>query len=658
MKKETPRYYQLTSILCSVLSFVVIAYSMRGYINQNNLEVGDFAANSLLVQQAKEHLLLFGNYSRVGFNHPGPAIIYVLAAGEVILFDYLKLVRSAFSGQLVAVALYNSIWIVLIWRALYFSLGRIGAAAASLCVFLLLSALLDHQVFGGIWFPHLYFFPFCLVLFSSSVIVRGELRFLPSFALACGVLFNGHVSFIPFLSFFTLLLVGYTFWIEGRAPSSLINALLARGNAPVVLCSCAIVLFFFLPLIILTISQFPGPLASYASFGGAHKTNSLGPSIHFVSVYWGGVPAMISALLSSVLLFHVRKIRGDLPPEIRNAVAVVGAATLALLFYAKYGIDYLNQEYIGEYYYAVPAFLGCFTFIAASAFVSNRVRAIFDICIAVLCAVIVFSQIKKPVSYDFAYNQPSAAEIHNTLVALRAPKKLALDLIDTEDWGNVWSTILGAQILAERSKQGQFCINRGWHISFTLAARCSPEELRSGSRYIVTAESTAQRPKDDHEIDVGGLRIIRRLPPSLDDKGTITVAKSPLLFSDYLLQMGWSPVQSDFVWTTADEAQLSLPLGQNFSGDVLLDMAAYLPQADSTQEVQLVDDQGHASTALFSQADNRKIIRLHILQAAGNPVTFTLKIKAPIVPSALGLGRDQRRLGVSLYGLEIVSSRQ
>lgn len=656
MKKENPSYFQVTSLLCFLIFFVVICYSMKKYIGQNNFEVGDFAANSLLVQQAKEHMLLFGNYSRVGFNHPGPAIIYFLAAGEVILFDHLEIVRSAFSGQLVAVAFYNSIWIALIWRVLYFTLRRIDAAAASLLVFLLLSALLDHQVFGGIWFPHLYFFPFSVALFASSVIVRGELRFLPSFAFACGVLFNGHVSFIPFLSFFTLVLIGYTFWI-GR-PSSLISALLARRNARVVVCSCAIVLFFFLPLIILTISQFPGPLASYASFGGTHKPNSLGPSIHFIGVYWGGVPAMISALLSSVLLFHMRKIRGDLPPETRDAAAIVAAATLALLFYARYGIDYLNQEYIGEYYYAVPAFLGCFTFIAASAFVSNRARPIFDICIIILCALNVFPQIKKPVSYDFAYNQPTAVDVNNTFVALQAPQKLALDLVDTEDWGNVWSTILGAQILAERSKKGQFCINRGWHISFTAAARCSPEDLRSDYRYIVTAESTARRPKDDHEIDVAGLRIIRRLPPDLNDNGMITVAKSPLLFSDYLLQMGWSPVQSDFVWTIADEAQLSLPLGKNFSGDVLLDMAAYLPQADSMQEVRLVDDQGHASTALFSQAGNRKVVKVHISQAADSSVTLTLKIKAPITPRAFGLGGDQRRLGISLYGLEIVALRQ
>ena len=34
-------------------------------------ESGDFAANSLLIQEAKSFSLWVGNYSRVGFNHPG-----------------------------------------------------------------------------------------------------------------------------------------------------------------------------------------------------------------------------------------------------------------------------------------------------------------------------------------------------------------------------------------------------------------------------------------------------------------------------------------------------------------------------------------------------------------------------------------------------------
>jgi hypothetical protein len=40
----------------------------------------DAGANSILIQQAMRFTLLIGNYSREGFNHPGPAYMYVQAA--------------------------------------------------------------------------------------------------------------------------------------------------------------------------------------------------------------------------------------------------------------------------------------------------------------------------------------------------------------------------------------------------------------------------------------------------------------------------------------------------------------------------------------------------------------------------------------------------
>ena len=81
-----------------------------------HIESGDGAANSLLIQQAKTFNLLTGNYSRIGFYHPGPAILYVLAAGEFLFFDWLSIVPSPFSGQLIAVVIYNAFFITLFFN--------------------------------------------------------------------------------------------------------------------------------------------------------------------------------------------------------------------------------------------------------------------------------------------------------------------------------------------------------------------------------------------------------------------------------------------------------------------------------------------------------------------------------------------------------------
>ena len=56
-------------------------------------ESADMAANSILIEQARRFSLLVGNYSRDGFNHPGPAFLYVESWGESILWAPLRVVR-------------------------------------------------------------------------------------------------------------------------------------------------------------------------------------------------------------------------------------------------------------------------------------------------------------------------------------------------------------------------------------------------------------------------------------------------------------------------------------------------------------------------------------------------------------------------------------
>ncbi|MDE1994843.1 MAG: hypothetical protein KGI75_20240, partial [Rhizobiaceae bacterium] len=67
ISKNTPAYFLSTTVFFFVIFSTLIIYTLSGPIGQYNVEAGDFAANSLLIQQAKQKLLLVGNYSRVGF---------------------------------------------------------------------------------------------------------------------------------------------------------------------------------------------------------------------------------------------------------------------------------------------------------------------------------------------------------------------------------------------------------------------------------------------------------------------------------------------------------------------------------------------------------------------------------------------------------------
>ena len=123
-------------------------------------ETGDSAANSLLVQDAKSLVLLTGNYSRVGFNHPGPALLYMLAFGEWAFHDVLHVAPSPYGGQLIALALCNAGWIVAGFGVLRRIAGSASSAALMGSVFLVAATDSNAGMLASAWFPHLYILPF------------------------------------------------------------------------------------------------------------------------------------------------------------------------------------------------------------------------------------------------------------------------------------------------------------------------------------------------------------------------------------------------------------------------------------------------------------------------------------------------------------------
>jgi len=135
---------------------VVLVWLNWGGIDRVNLEAGDFAANSLQVLQAKTGPIVDGHYSRFGFHHPGPALLYLLAIAEVVFFDGLNLVPSAFSAHLIAVALLNGGSIASIAILLRAITRTWVTAFTGTALFLAVLSWMNIQVFNSAWFPYMY----------------------------------------------------------------------------------------------------------------------------------------------------------------------------------------------------------------------------------------------------------------------------------------------------------------------------------------------------------------------------------------------------------------------------------------------------------------------------------------------------------------------
>ncbi len=366
------------SLATIVLLSIFFIFSNWETISTSGFEVGDFAANSLLIQDAKSFGLFVGNYSRVGFNHPGPAILYVLAAGEFVFYDALKLVPSPVGGQLLAVGIYSACWLAALLTLLArFSTSKI-ACLFSLALFIFAASLADFQFFTGMWFPHLYFLPFAVMLIAASRLASGRTDSLVALAISSGFLINGHVSFVPIVGIILTAAVGFNFsQSKFGNTTALLSKSFLRNHTSSLGKFIGIGFIFLIPLLIQTFLKFPGPVAEYASFGGQHKPNSIIEGIVYVSLFWGGMLPMLTGLTLIVVLAEFSPAdEGDFSSNTRSLAAVLLSATFALWFYARYGIDMLDHKYIGLFYYSVPII----ALVLAAAVVLRRRQFHFKTC--------------------------------------------------------------------------------------------------------------------------------------------------------------------------------------------------------------------------------------------------------------------------------------
>ena len=190
----------LIALWMTVTIFGALLFENRQYLFATKLyENGDWAADSLMVREAKHTLLLHGHYSRWHFYHPGPALLDTLAVGEVFFYDALHLVPTPYNGQLLSLCFVMTLAFSL---ALSIYTRRLGAAGGEFLFFLPLGLLfaalhfegVGVQVFLDAWpaFPPVMVF-LCFVV-AVAAVASGSGRELPVVAAAGGWLVHNSAA--------------------------------------------------------------------------------------------------------------------------------------------------------------------------------------------------------------------------------------------------------------------------------------------------------------------------------------------------------------------------------------------------------------------------------------------------------------------------------
>jgi hypothetical protein len=318
-------------------------------------ERGDAAANGILVEQAKHFHLLVGNYSRIGFSHPGPAFLYVDALGEWLGYDVLGVLPSPYSGQWLAAMVLNAALVAAVLTVLW-SWSRSWRALLWCAAVVLVFAGAHDQLLSSTWMPFVYFAPFLLFLTSAASVAAGRTRHAWLLTLSGGLLVHGHAEFlllfVPAIALTVVAVLGYRRRRRGAPGPFVPRNWLAAGLVGGVLA---------VPMVLNLVLHWPGEYPKYLTYSGAHvSSHGIRADLRYLLGFWCrpsvvGVSLMV-VLFAGVVLLARWQPGAQLRRFLATGVAIAGAATALFAVYVVKGIDQLSL-YVGFFFWATPVLL-------------------------------------------------------------------------------------------------------------------------------------------------------------------------------------------------------------------------------------------------------------------------------------------------------------
>jgi hypothetical protein len=471
-------------------------------------ELADYADDSLLIGQARRLTLLTGNYSREHFSHPGPAYLYVQAAGEWLLWSALHWVPTAWNGQLLAAFALNAAaascipLIAARWsqpgsRGRRWAGGAGGIAGLAVVAGL---AAVHPSAFSLNWMPYLYVPMYFTFVVAIASVAAGRSQDAPVAAVAGWFLMEGHVCFLLFVP----LLAGCAVAIAARER---IAALIAgRGGAiaragggsrrawPAV---AVISVIFALPVGWNLVLHWPGPFGHYLRYAGSSRAGVHSPVQvlrYAVWFWWPGPRAWAVAaalcLLAGLVTWRVadRRLRGFL----LALLAMDAVSTLGFLAYVVVGVDQVSQHYIGYFYWSAPAVVALVIALGSTSLLAGRPSAAMALSlVAAVVAVTAFAvapQARVSTSRTDPANPatgPNTDPLVPAAMSVLRGRSGGKTIVLRTAQNDAWPEMPGLLVEAERTGAAACVASVGWEFMVTSQFICSTREIESGVGYTL-----------------------------------------------------------------------------------------------------------------------------------------------------------------------------
>lgn len=516
--------------LVSVFSFIavlaVLAARNAFLFSNRYYEVGDEGANSILIEQARQFKLLVGNYSRLGFNHPGPAYLYVQAWGEELCYDLLHVVPTPWNGQLLAVYAQNSVFVALAVAVVYGWARSLPAAAASLAAIAAFAAI-HPMIWSSDWMPYLYVLTYALFILAAASVAAGAARDVWIFALAGWFLIHGHAEYLFFVPALTVLVLAALCWPRRRriltalrtSAGASSRAFLARRRRAWIP-AAAISAIFLLPILINLALHWPGNFGRYFSYGSSSQAggHSVAAVTRYVLWFWwpgstapaarlvGFIP-LLSYVISSELAWWCT--RGPVRRFLLTLLGVNAVSFAAFIAYAALGIDNLtrNGQYIGYFSWSGPLLTGVVSAVALAEGARRAPsrtaakRVLPGTAAALVAAGAIAAFAATPLARtSTSYSDPGApwmsppdtdAAIPGAVATLaaRSPGQTLVLHLGHE----AWIDLTGFLVQAERTGVRACVDNPQWEVVVSGQFICTPHEAAAGAPYYFRFTGVPER---------------------------------------------------------------------------------------------------------------------------------------------------------------------
>jgi hypothetical protein len=465
-------WWPIGVFLAAVVTFI---FGYHRYFILDWVPLADSASNAMLVVEAKHFALLHGNYSRVGFYHPGPHLFYLMAAGEYLFHDLLGIAKATEAAQQLALICLSVVILQIVERVYRDLSGDVlislcATAATALCVVAKLP-----DAFTSVWVPYTYITGGLLFFLGGAALIAGHFKWLWVFFLGGAILVSGHASFLGLVPMMGLILLGTVAALQPRTRSLSGIRTLAAAHRSSVIASAVILAILLLPMLLDVALHFPGQFAKYLEFSGKQPRKGWLQIVYVLFPYWKPVGLAAFVFLICYLSAPIDAFSQRRSKIGAAALAVFAAGTAAVIFYLQKGVDAIIGEtlYVIWWYQAVPAICIGLAIVYVGINATRRLP-VFAVLVVLVCAAAWSVRWPLPGADDHVNIENAFALLQQKNRASGRPVRLALDAKD-ELYFDTWARTVGLIAEQERRGGGIACVEGyHWQLSYHERNRCAP----------------------------------------------------------------------------------------------------------------------------------------------------------------------------------------